>query len=315
MTEGGCTRLTADNWRSASRTALLHARTQPVSAEDINVQLGEVFSTGPLANRELRIPEGVLRAQDGPAHMSRAEQERDFEFVINAEGHGGWAERFYTLLLSSQLVLAQDLLHRLWYEALLIVNVTHLVLDANFDVTNLSHTVRRARDMAKQQPERMARMVAAANEAMDTATSVAGIQFYIAELLRGYAALLRYPVERDRRAILLSCRRDSKEHCAEPSSGERQAVHGVRCAYHAPDGSGRMFDTLHEAAQLLPATRGVAGASSGDREDATEPRARGEASVEAAAGERRAAQAASDARMDDEECRKRCLDSSPGSPT
>ena len=35
-------------------------------------------------------------------------QARRFRYVINAEGHGGWADRLYYLLLSPMTVVAQD---------------------------------------------------------------------------------------------------------------------------------------------------------------------------------------------------------------
>ena len=43
--------------------------------------------------------------------LTMEEQIRGFQYVVNAEGHGGWADRLYQLLLSPQLVLAQDRAH------------------------------------------------------------------------------------------------------------------------------------------------------------------------------------------------------------
>ena len=45
---------------------------------------------------------------DEPLMLSMENQTRSFQYVVNAEGHGGWADRLYQLLLSPQLVLAQD---------------------------------------------------------------------------------------------------------------------------------------------------------------------------------------------------------------
>ena len=117
--------------------------------------------------RYLRIPNATLESMDKPEKLAWRAQQAGFRYVLNIEGHGGWADRLYQLLLSPMLVIAQDLPSRLWYEGVLSPGVTHLAVDSN--LRNLSEAVRWAN--AHRQ---VLAMVAAANEAMEAATSVAG---------------------------------------------------------------------------------------------------------------------------------------------
>ena len=137
-----------------------------------------------------------------PLHSFLIQQQEDrYRYVLNIEGHGGWADRLYQLLLSPMLVIAQDLPSRLWYEGVLSPGVTHLAVDSN--LRNISEAVR----WANAHPKQVLAMVAAANEAMEAATSVAGIRFYVRELLRQYSARLGYrPRPHPRRRCSPSCR-------------------------------------------------------------------------------------------------------------
>ena len=236
------TRLDRDNWRRIGRLALLQARSEPGSVAgliNVNVAVPQDYA------RWLGIDNGTLRAMDHPAGLSMLEQARQFRYVINAEGHGGWADRLARLLLSPQLVIAQDLAARLWFEGLLTPGVTHLTTDSNF--RNLSRVVR----WARRHEAEVAAMVDRANEVVEAAVSVGGIRFYVREILRQYTRrLLRYAPRRDLRAIQFSCLpRGQPARCR--ASGSVRLINEVGCAFVAADGSGRRLSTLHEASQTI----------------------------------------------------------------
>ena len=236
------TRLNRDNWRHIGRLALLQARSDPGGAAGLlNVNMAV---PGPYA-QWLGIDNRTLGAMDRPAGLTMIEQARRFRYVINAEGHGGWADRLARLLLSPQLVIAQDLAARLWFEGLLTPGVTHLTTDSNF--RNLSRVVRWAR---RHEPEVVA-MVGRANEAVEAAVSVGGIRFYVREILRQYTRrLLSYAPRRDPRAIRFSCLpRGQPARCRD--SGSVRLIKEVGCAFAAADGSNRRFSTLHQASQTI----------------------------------------------------------------
>ena len=96
--------LTPRNWRHLGRTALLHIRLNSSSKVYVNAHI----NLGPYADR-LSIDHSYTSLLDQPVSMSLAEQQRQFRFALNIEGHGGWADRLYRLLLSRQLVVSLPL--------------------------------------------------------------------------------------------------------------------------------------------------------------------------------------------------------------
>ena len=236
------TRLARHNWQRVGRLALLHAKTNDALAEllNVNVNLPREYASF------LGIDNATLARMDQPASVSLLEQAKQFKYVINAEGHGGWADRLARLLLSPQLVLAQDLAARLWFEGLLAPGVTHLSIDSNF--RNLSSVVLWARD----HEDEVRAMVRRANKAMEAALSVRGIRFFVRELLRQYTKrLLRYRPRRHARAVRFECRpRGEPATCRTPDAGLR-LIPGVGCAFVAADGSGRRLATLHRASRTI----------------------------------------------------------------
>ncbi len=58
--------------------------------------------------------DATLALLDEPQGVPLRTQLFRFRYGLNVEGHGGWADRLYFLLLSPQLVLAQDLPMRAW---------------------------------------------------------------------------------------------------------------------------------------------------------------------------------------------------------
>ena len=212
---------------------------------DAEPELNVHVSLNPAYTRELGLEAAQEARMDVPATLPMDKQQQLFRYVINAEGHGGWADRLYQLLLSPQLVLAQDLPARLWYEQLLAPGVTHLSVDSNFG--NLSAVVR----WARAHPREVEAMVASANRAADLATSLRGARAYVSELLRRYAELQQrsYRPRRHWRAVRFACR-PSGESRECKIGGARRTHRGERCAFFSADGGA--FDTLYDAAQTLP---------------------------------------------------------------
>ena len=230
-------------WRHVGRTALLNARAHDKKGY-LNVSLPRIKQM----QRYLRIPNATLEAMDKPEKLAWHAQQAGFRYVLNIEGHGGWADRLYQLLLSPMLVIAQDLPSRLWYEGVLSPGVTHLAVDSN--LRNISEAVR----WANAHPKQVRAMVAAANEAMEAATSVAGIRFYVRELLRQYSARLGYRPRPHPRAVQFRCAPTGETvGCEVPFShdGLERRIHGEACSFVVPGGGGRTAHTLHEAAQFL----------------------------------------------------------------
>ena len=238
------TLISADNWRTVGRLALLHAKSEPSTAPLLNVNMAipDVYASA------LGISNASRALMDAPAGLSLAAQSARFAYVINAEGHGGWADRLARLLLSPQLVIAQDLAARLWFEGLLRAGATHLSVDSNF--RNLSAVIR----WARQHDAEVRRMVASANEVMEAVTSVGGIRFFVRELLQQYTArLVRYRPRRAKRAIRFECPSHGEAaQCQAPGESSPRRLDGVRCAFVAADGSGRRYSTLHDASQTIP---------------------------------------------------------------
>ena len=106
----------------------------------------------------LGVPDATKAMMDAPYGIPMSAQARKFAYTVNVEGHGGWADRLYQLLLSPMLVIAQDLPSRLWYEGVLTPGVTHLAVDSN--LRKVSEAVR----WANAHPAEVRAMVAAAND-------------------------------------------------------------------------------------------------------------------------------------------------------
>ena len=249
--------ITRENWRHVGRTALLHAlatanHPDAAVAEERHLHAlidAHVF-VKPFAER-LGINQSTLGSMASPPGMSLADQQARFRYVLNVEGHGGWADRLYKLLLSSLLVLNQDVAPRLWFEHALQGGATHLVVDSN--LRNLSAVVR----WAKRHDEKVLQMIRNAQEVMESLVSVRGIRSYVRELLAKYTSrALGYtpPAHPDARAIRFVCeeRSDPGATCLEPSpapgSPSRRSLPRVAC--HFRRGMTR-FSTLHDAAKGL----------------------------------------------------------------
>ena len=247
----GCRRtlLTSSNWKHLGRSALLHT----AMSDAANILDANVF-VGPYTER-LGLNESLLAKMSAPPFLSLAEQTARFRYVLNIEGHGGWADRLPKLLLSSMLVLNQDQAPRLWFESVLRQFETHLVVDSN--LRNLSEVVK----WAQHHDSQAQTMVERASEAMEAVLSLDGIRSYVRELITKYTTkLLARPPERlPARAVRFSCRETGRlGSCRTPDRelSPRQTLQGTHCYFSAPRGRGAAraevrYDTLHDAAEAL----------------------------------------------------------------
>jgi hypothetical protein len=237
--------VTSENWQKVGRTALLHAlATDPNGAGSL---LDVHVSLGPYA-LQLGINESLQRAMSLPAAMSLADQQSRFRYVLNVEGHGGWADRLGKLLHSQMLVIAQDIAPRLWFESALQPGVTHLVTDAN--LLNVSAVIR----WAQKHDAKALDMVRAARSAMEAVLSLDGIRWYVRELLASYQRrLLSYTPVRDERAVNFRCETSppSEIQCRIPGTARRRKLARTRCFFANADDGTKRFDSLHQAAEAL----------------------------------------------------------------
>ena len=244
------TPVTRQNWRDVGRTALLafKERGGDGAASLLNLHLKvnaslKVPSKWGGWTQLLGVPDATKAMMDAPYGIPMSAQARKFAYTVNVEGHGGWADRLYQLLLSPMLVLAQDLPFKLWYEHFGAAGTTHLAVDSN--LRNLSDAIRWAR---AHDAEARA-MVGAAQRAMDVATSVAGIRLYVKELLTQYSALLRgsgggsAPLPR---AVRFVCEPTAECRSCAGEGGKERAMCGERCSFVGPT-TGTRFETLHFA--------------------------------------------------------------------
>ena len=284
------TQLAPTNWREAHRTALLRckleepaeaARAAGGGAGESSTRVRSVLnvhlrheSCGARCSawaEALQVPDEALAAMDGPPLISLREQARRFAYAVNAEGHGGWADRLYQLLLSPLTVVAQDLPFRLWYEHALRAGRHFVPVDSA--LRNLTAVVRRLNGRAAAENDAISRH---ARWAVGRLVSVGAIHGYVDELLQGYTRLLRpagtnAAIALHPRAVRLSCAptgecrecmrpRTERPSDAPPSAasaetaatagqalhGESRSVCGIRCVYVV---GAREFSTLFEAAQ------------------------------------------------------------------
>ena len=146
--------LTPRNWRCCGRFALLRSKEAEASERRKGQPLLDVNLAGRQWPGRLQVGNATLALLDEPQGIPLRSQMYRYRYAINVEGHGGWADRLYHLLLSPQLVFAQDLPMRTWYEqAGLEHGVTHIAVDSG--LRNLTASVRLARARGKEPARRM----------------------------------------------------------------------------------------------------------------------------------------------------------------
>ena len=250
--------ITADNWASVGRTALLPAKER--RPELLNARLGSGSLLGHSDRIELRlgIPNRTWEAQDKGSFMPFSEQ-LSYKYSVNVEGHGGWADRLYKLMLHEQLALLQDLPAKLWYEAAL-RPWEHFVPVAA-DLSDLPEKI----EWARSHDEQAQRMAAAAREVTTRWLTPAAMFRYTEEMLLGYAELVKHVPTPSPRAIAFQCRRrpglrlpgngSAPESCWVERGRKMVRVDRVeeRCFFSL---DGCEFGSLYEASLALDAKGG-----------------------------------------------------------
>ena len=192
------TPVSATNWRDTSRTALVRLKSEQPHLMNVHMTGNGLEGHSDDLPRRLGIPSDVWEAQDTPLQMPFEEQ-LNFKYAINAEGHGGWADRLYKMMLHDQLVLMQDLPARLWYEAPLRPWEEYIPVDAAW--SNLSMAI----IWARQNDEKARHMAASAKSRMQEWTAPGAMFLYTEELLLGYAGLQKSAPERPDRSVRFEC--------------------------------------------------------------------------------------------------------------
>ena len=248
------TQVTRNNWQSVGRTALLATKSRRPDLFNMRLLSKSVEATEGLPLR-LAIENATWMAMDKPEYLKRDEQLR-FRYAINIEGHGGWADRGYKMLLQPQLALVQDMPALPWYFSLLRPFEHYIPVDSNLQ--NVTNAVLWARD----HDEQMQRVVAAANAATRELVSPSAIFRYSEETLLAYARLLKYRPVLHQRAVPFVCEelasdRTCQLHRASAKPDEVK-VGETRCYFRAPrhriSNPNQHFHTLYEASIGLPST-------------------------------------------------------------
>ncbi|KAL1512338.1 hypothetical protein AB1Y20_005600 [Prymnesium parvum] len=241
------TAVTAENWREVGRTALVAAKARAAELFNINLTPSGVHGHSDQLQARMRVPNHTWALLDEPVMLSFAEQVSRFKYTINVEGHGGWADRLYKLLLSPQLVLMQDVPARLWYEAPLRPWVHYVPVDSA--LSNLSEAVW----WAREHDEQAQRMVKESNRLMQRWLTPAAIFRYEEELLLGYAQLFtqRGDGTRHPRAIRYTCEPTAATVTCESKArpGHETTLRSSSCHFEATvDGRRVRAGSLFEAA-------------------------------------------------------------------
>lgn len=246
------TQVTPKNWHQVGRTALLAAKARRPDLINMRLQWKSVEAEEGLPQR-LRIPDSAWAGMDQPEYM-RSEEQMRFKYGVNVEGHGGWADRGYKMLLQPQLAIIQDMPALPWYLRFFRPYQHYVPVDSN--LRNITQAV----EWARAHDSEAQRMVVAANTLARDLLHPSAIFRYVEELLLGYAPLLRYKTTRHERAVPFVCEEAvSDRTCKLHQSGSRPEVVRLgetHCHFRSQlqrSGSARQrFHTLYEASLSLP---------------------------------------------------------------
>lgn len=238
------TPVTPANWQHVGRTALIARKASEPSLYNLNLSPGGAPGHSDGLQMRMQIPDETWRQLDEPVMLSYRDQVSRFKYTINVEGHGGWADRLYKLLLSPQLVFMQDMPARLWYEASLQPWVHYVPIDSS--LRNLSDAIR----WAQQHDKQAKAMVKASNALIRKWLSTAAIFRYEEELLLGYAQLLEKEPILDPRAIRFTCEpsTESVSCLSNLRKNHLTSIKSTRCFFNAVE-KNRYF----EAGSILQA--------------------------------------------------------------
>ena len=246
------TQVTPNNWRNLGRTALMAAKEIRPDLFNVRLLSKSVDAEEGLPVR-LKIGNATWTGMDHPEYL-KAEEQMRFRYGINVEGHGGWADRGYKMLLQPQLALVQDMPALPWYFQFLRPYEHYVPIDAN--LRNLTDVV----EWARAHDEQAQRIVEAANAAARELVHPRAIFRYVEELLLGYSRLLKYRPALHERAVPFVCVETASDRSCRVhrSVGKLETVKlgETRCHFRAPrhrsGKQGSLFTTLYEASLGLP---------------------------------------------------------------
>ena len=159
--------------------------------------VGDFYKGAPCGRRQLELigqgrPDLVdfkdTDSTDGK--LSMAEQENLFKYIISAEGHGGWADRLYELLLYDVGLIVQEHPCKEWYEEMFFP-WQHYIPVAN-DFSNLLGRI----EWAEHHPHAAENMARSRIARAKHVLSKEGIITFSTVLWTLYADLQSYPIVR-----------------------------------------------------------------------------------------------------------------------
>lgn len=169
------------------------------------VEFNEFYKGAPCGRRQLE-----LIGQDRPdvvdfkdtdstnCKLSMAEQENLFKYIISAEGHGGWADRLYELLLYDVGLIVQQHPCKEWYEEMFFP-WQHFIPVAN----NFSNLLGRI-EWAEHHPHAVEDMARSRIARAKHVLSKEGIITFSTVLWTLYADLQMYPIVRREGSVALA---------------------------------------------------------------------------------------------------------------
>jgi len=128
-------------------------------------------------------------------HLSMQDQENLFKYAITVEGHGGWTDRLFQSLFSSQLIFIQDHPCKEWYEHLLIPFLHYVPVSNNFE--NLLPRIK----WAINHPDRVSKIISRKRLLARTMLNRNGIVTYVSTLLSAYASAFDWNITKRSLAI------------------------------------------------------------------------------------------------------------------
>eukprot|EP00967_Tisochrysis_lutea_P031842 scaffold37611_cov35-Tisochrysis_lutea.AAC.4 len=264
------TPITSKNWQSTGRTALIAQKDALGDRLNIFVANGCATNHSHRLKRFLQIDNTTWMNMDMPSRMSFSDQVDRFKYTINAEGHGGWADRLYKSMLLGQLVIMPDLPARLWYEAPLRPWVHYIPVTA--DLRNLSSAIRWARN----HDDDARRIALAAQETLTRWLAPAAMFRYTEELLSGYAQVFNSSeVQKHPRRVRFTCTDPelSEKYRCKPTLAEGRSdieLKGTHCFFELPSESKPLGANREKYASVFEASLYMLDRSEGEEPGAQE---------------------------------------------
>lgn len=240
------TPVNSSNWRSLGRTSLLAIKVRAPNLLNVRLSMRSVEAGKEGLASALKIDDTAWTMMDTPDYLPMSEQAARFKYALQVEGHGGWADRGYKLLLGQQLVFVQDTPAQPWYQRFL-TPYEHYV-PVHSTLGNLTEAIL----WARAHDDEAQRIVARANVLVRELLRPRAIFRYAEEVLLGYARLLRYKPTLHERAIRFNCEDHvgSRRSCRlkRPWSGTYEKVRlGDSSCFFVGKHDEARYNTLFEA--------------------------------------------------------------------